>query len=330
MPSPSFERIDYSVRTNKNIERKMVFERLASLSSVFKFGDYRYVGLGSMWFVDFVMAHRLLGIEDLWSIEEANPERADFNRPFKCISVRPGSSNKVIREMADADWAKSLVVWLDYDSAFDDDAKDDCRRLLERITPGSVLIVTVNGTKGGYKPKGDPAAAKSINRLRELFGDAVPPTALSEGAADITADSFPEVLSSTILNFMTQAVRTSGRSTEGYPDRFVPLFRLRHLDGAHMVTVGGAVVSWRQLQPLEQLTNLNVDALLAGGWLLQDILDIVPITLKEKFALDRLLPSAEADFAAAFAASGIKLDQEQAVKYRRLYNRFPVFSEMAT
>ena len=30
------------------------------------------------------------------------------------------------------------------------------------------------------------------------------------------------------------------------------------------------------------------------------------------------------------SAPGIKLDQEQAVKYRRLYNRFPVFSEMAT
>jgi len=42
------------------------------------------------------------------------------------------------------------------------------------------------------------------------------------------------------------------------------------------------------------------------------------------------LAHTDADFAAAFAGSGIRLEEAEAAKYRRLYNHFPVFSEMAT
>jgi len=41
------EQFDYSLRTNKNIERKIVFETLLELIPVLPLSTYRYMGFGS-------------------------------------------------------------------------------------------------------------------------------------------------------------------------------------------------------------------------------------------------------------------------------------------
>src|SRR5262249_18751827 len=96
---PSFERVDYSIRTNKNIERKLVFDRLRTLDAALHFSTYRYMGLGSMWFVDFVLAHRALRINELWSLEESNADRAEFNKPYDCIRIIPGTTTTTLEGM---------------------------------------------------------------------------------------------------------------------------------------------------------------------------------------------------------------------------------------
>ena len=95
----------------------------------FGFANYRYLGLGSMWFVDFVLAHRVLGINDLSSVELKNPDRAEFNRPYACIAIRVGASSTVLEAMTDVEWNKPAIVWFDYDGVFDEDARSDCTRL---------------------------------------------------------------------------------------------------------------------------------------------------------------------------------------------------------
>lgn len=324
---PSYERVDYSIRTNKNIERKLVFERLQVLLRSFDFGAYRYMGLGSMWFIDFVLAHRQLGIKEMWSFEEKNAARADFNKPYHCIDVKAQKSSAGIQAMGADDWLKPAIVWFDYDGAFDGDVKDDCERLLDRLLPGSVLIVTVNSDKRVYKPSG-PAdqTAPAITKLRELLADAVPVTATG-GKGDIEAGEFPAVFGTAILSFMTGAVRRAGRVDSGQPVVFVPLFNLQHRDGATMSTLGGMLANAAQLDRLQNLFSLTEAQLLADGALLKEVLDIVPITSKEKSALDRLLPCDEAGFSARLAASGVRLDETEARKYLKLYTQFPVFAE---
>jgi hypothetical protein len=327
---PSFERVDYSIRTNKNIERKLVFDKLRTMDSVFHFSSYRYMGLGSMWFVDFIMAHRILGIGDLWSLEESNAERAEFNKPYACIRVLAGTSTATLEGLPAADWQKPTIVWFDYDGAFDEDVRSDAVKLLERVSAGSVLIVTVNADRRSYRPPG-PAdqAARAIDRLTELFGDAVPPQIIPEGTADIGAVEFPGTLSSVILNLMIGSVRTSGRSTDGMPDRFVPLFELQHRDGAQMTTCGGIVVSGRQIEPLEQLLRRPAAELFAGGAAIRENIDLIPLTVREKIALDRVLPCADdAEFLERFTASAVMVDSAEANKYRRWYRHFPVFAEV--
>src|SRR5690606_4978275 len=80
----SFRRIDYSIRPAKYAERRMlcdIFRKLAAFEPV---EHYRYVGFGSVWFADFMLFHRALGIRHMLSIEQAvgSRERFEANKPF--------------------------------------------------------------------------------------------------------------------------------------------------------------------------------------------------------------------------------------------------------
>lgn len=326
---PSFERIDYSLRTNKNIERKLIFERLSSLSSIVRFQDYRYMGFGSLWFVDFVMAHRMLGVTQLCSIErEANADRAEFNKPYFCIEVRRGDSSRVLSDMSHEEWdSQPQIVWLDYDGRFDEDARNDCRRVLERSKVGTVLIATANAHRGSYRRGSPDASPPVVSVLRELLGDAVP-TELPSASIDVGEADFPAFLARSITNYMGTAVRSSGRHTDEMPDRFIPLFEYVHRDNVPMVTVGGIIAPWRMFESLEAHFQVQAAQLFQGNVAQRELLDLVPITIKEKLALDSLLPCDEFSLQARVDARGIKLSIEQVLKYRRLYPHFPLFGEM--
>lgn len=327
--SPSFERIDYSLRTNKNIERKLIFERLNSLPPLVNFKDYRYMGFGSLWFVDFVMAHRVLGINHLCSIErEENADRAEFNKPYFCIDVRRGDSSKVLADIPEAEWnERAQIIWLDYDGRFDSDARDDCKIVLERSKAGSILIATANAHRGSYRRGPADASQPVVSTLRDLFGDSVP-AEVPNRSADIGESDFPVFLGQCISNFMTASIRASGRHTDGMPDRFIPLFEFVHKDNVPMITVGGLVASWRMIQTFESHFNATATELFEGNATQKDTLDLIPITIKEKIALDSLLPCDDSEIQSRADTRGIKLAKEQILKYRRLYPHFPLFGEM--
>jgi len=328
--TPSFQRVNYSIRTNKNIERKLIFDALMRMPANFHIDQYRYLGFGSMWFVDFIFAHRLLRISSMWSMEhEKSAGRADYNRPYDCIEIKSGTSTEVLTNMAAEHWQVPIIAWLDYDGRFDQDVRSDCEMLLTKARAGSVIIVTVNAYRNSYRTLIEPGEYNpSVSVLKELFGDALPTTNLpSDPKKDIEFSKFPGLLASSILNLMTRSVRMCGRGSDGFPDRFVPLFSFEHNDGAPMITVGGVVAEWRQIPELEAALEAQADALFEGAATIKETLDLVPITIKEKLALDRLLPADGGEFNLKFGESGIKLSIEQAQKYRRLYAHFPVFAE---
>ena len=93
----SFDVVNYSLRPNKNIERKLIFESLRMMDNIFDFSSYRYVGMGSLWFVDFILAHKMLHINNMVSIEMPEYEkRVEFNKPYNCINIEPGDTTTCI------------------------------------------------------------------------------------------------------------------------------------------------------------------------------------------------------------------------------------------
>jgi hypothetical protein len=67
----------------------------------------------------------------------------------------------------------------------------------------------------------------------------------------------------------------------------------------------------------------------AGGKTAYQRLDLIPVTIKEKIALDSCLPepSGDAAYLANAKAVGIKLSDDDMLKYRKFYRHFPVFVE---
>ena len=67
--SNSGKRIDYSLRLQKNIERKIFGDIVRSLSYFGPVDDYRYIGFGSYYYQDFMMFHKDFNIHKGVSIE---------------------------------------------------------------------------------------------------------------------------------------------------------------------------------------------------------------------------------------------------------------------
>src|ERR1700690_2713387 len=96
----SYEKIHYRMRPAKNGQRKMLCEAFRRLGKVRELPEYRYVGFGSMYYGDFILFHKALGIEQMISIEhEKGAKRAKFNRPYECVTVLPGTANEKLIEL---------------------------------------------------------------------------------------------------------------------------------------------------------------------------------------------------------------------------------------
>src|SRR5688572_12025690 len=89
-PTDSFKRVHYELRPAKQVERRMIIDalRLMSLSG-FPIDDYQYTGMGSIFFVDFILFHKFLGISDMVNAEHsAIPNRVTFNQPYDFIRTK--------------------------------------------------------------------------------------------------------------------------------------------------------------------------------------------------------------------------------------------------
>lgn len=177
----SFRRIDYSLRPAKHAERRMlcdVFRRLAHFQPV---ETYRYVGFGSVWFSDFVLFHRALGVRDMLSIEQSvqSQQRFEANKPFAIdIDFRPSSI-----VLPGLDYSRRQFIWLDYDDPISLEMVNDVAAVARRASSGTVLVVSVQCVR-------PPDVAEAD---RDLAGDPNAPSAVARFAGRLNADGVTRV-----------------------------------------------------------------------------------------------------------------------------------------
>ena len=169
----SFDVVNYSLRPSKAIQRRLVFEGIRKLQLSLDLDRLLYVGLGSVWFTDFALAHQLLDVRDMISLEEDEIgfSRARYNAPYATVQVRRGPTSRILPELLEDDdiTSRPWVVWLDYDSEFDETLRDDTRLLVEQAPANTTLLITFNANETKYG-----AAGERPDRLRDLFGAVVP------------------------------------------------------------------------------------------------------------------------------------------------------------
>src|SRR5215216_3021695 len=116
----SYKKVFYDLRPGKQIERRMLLDTLQLLSNGgFRIADYQYTGFGSIYFVDFVLFHKYLGITKLLSLEHDRTaaKRARFNKPYDIIQLEIKSAFDAIPTL---DRDLKHLVWLDYDFGLED------------------------------------------------------------------------------------------------------------------------------------------------------------------------------------------------------------------
>ncbi len=313
--SASFDKINYSIRANKNVERKMLAECLRALEGPFSISNYRYVGLGSMWFTDFILFHRWLGIDDMVSIEQdaTKKNRLEFNKPFACIRIEIGKTTTVLPKLG---WrGRRSLVWLDYDGQLAGAMLDDIRIVCESALSGTIILISLNSNTSVLKK--DPETQADIDpavAFRRIGGDLVP---VSVERKDFSANRFPIVLADLFFRQFDHALHKAGRT-----ERFAPLFNIRYSDGAPMLTVGGMLANDVDQKALAD-AKLSQRFEFVTGEKPYDI-DAPPLTTKEKMAFDQFLPRHTPPTSTEL---GFSLTATQIKAYYKLYRFYPVFGE---
>lgn len=311
----SSHHINYSLRPSKSIQRQIIFDGIRTLRNRLDIGESIYVGFGSIWFADFVMAHKILDIDEMISMEEDELlyQRAVFNSPYASVEIRQGSSSDILPGLYEneAKCKRPWVMWLDYDSAFDENSIDDARTAIERVPNNTVFLVTFNGNESKYGRSKDRPG-----RLRDLFGDVVPDDL---GRNKCGATNMRDTLADLATDFMKSSAARVAR-----PGGFVPAFRVLYRDGAHMVTVGGILPSDRDTA--RKASNIVE----ADEWKCRPEKPIISplLTTREALALQSKLPSPEGLSKEQVRRLGFDLADEQIEAYAKYYREYPAFAQI--
>jgi hypothetical protein len=268
--------------------------------------------MGSMWFSDFILFHKRLGITDMTSIQTSDGYgRAKFNLPFACIKLRRGVTTKVLPTLR---LARRVVIWLDYDHEFRDYVFRDLEIVFGEVTSGSIVIATVDGEVDRFGKPTDAEAVR-MDRIERAIGQYLPRGVSTQ---ILEVQRFPRFVSRVLMESMTEL---TSRRHLGL--RFSPVFNYHYKDGARMVTVGGMVADAQDRVLLRELKLVGNEYF--GGAL--KAIDVPPLTAKEKVALDSLLPRAENYIDRVDL--GFELSQKKIGAYRKYYRQYPVFSEFS-
>lgn len=306
--------INFSLRQNKAIERTIAFDALGQAWQCIG-PDPVYVGLGSVWFQDFNLAHRSLRITAMVSIENDHDVfvRAEYNKPFKSIEVVEGSTTDVIPDLLDrADLKeRAWIVWLDYDSAIDDPRLDELSGLVAELPPGSAILTTFNAMSKNYGGDTD----RVLEAVQDLFGDDIVGDRESE---DLKGRGLMATLADCVLGHLKSTAIQSGRK-----GGFVPGVRLLYRDSANMVTVGGFL-------PDPDRAELCSELVESPEWCGREaeVIETQPLTLREVQALSQLLPSNTGLSQAEVSELGIELSKAQIGFFERHYLRYPTYAEI--
>src|SRR5438132_3338031 len=142
-PTNSFKQFDYGLRPSKQVERKIIIEVLHALARAdCDVSTYTYLGFGSVYYVDFVMFHKHLFIDDMICVEWGDiPRRMRFNQPFRFIRLKLMPLSEFIPRIRPR---TRYFVWLDYDWALDPDMLRDIDGCMNQLAPQSLFLITID------------------------------------------------------------------------------------------------------------------------------------------------------------------------------------------
>ena len=201
--------LPYHLRARKEIDRRIFLDviSIAAKQWTSSIHDAVYIGMGSIFFEDFVAAHGQFGFGRMVSIE-CDPltyQRQKFNRPLSCIVLWHGTVDAYIGgEFTRGE--NQHVVWLDYDRHDKiDEQLSEFRRFLCELRAGDVAKITLRVAWDKIESEAkrpvqalEPqppeherkrmVRAEAVKIVKKCLGEHYPGDKSGEKLADLTAD----------------------------------------------------------------------------------------------------------------------------------------------
>lgn len=278
-PMNSFEKINYNIRPNKSIERKMICEALSRLSFIDSLDKYRYIGFGSPFFADFSLFHKQLGLYDLISIESAEDkkDRFEFNKPFSCIQIKYGKASTILPNL-ELDKKKN-IVWLDYDGTVESYMFGDIDTVIANTMAGSVFMLSLNVEP----PKGDKE--EKLKELIDKVGKQRIP--IEYQSANLNTKKYIEVIYQMVDMQIKKSLLERNGNNEDKID-YIQIFNYIYKDGVNMLTVGGIIYNQDQKKNINKMKLHEVAHIRSNSE--QCRIQCPSLTYKEIQSLNNLLP----------------------------------------
>lgn len=336
----SSNKINYSVRLNKSIERKIISESIGNVKSTLNL-NYSYIGFGSLWFTDFIYFHKFLNLREMYSIERDKIifERARYNVPYKCIRMVHGDSSNELSDILEKSEIPS-ITWLDYDGSIFDCAsyQVDADTIVSQSKSGSIVLVTMNINNARVRAfRKDPSQKDTwkkttIELLNRTFG--IVDIDVTEDSQLTSQEKFIQLANPLFSQTISNSIYKSGNKKQ-----FRKIFDFLYADNAEMVTQGFILVDNEQVGLLDQLNVYSSEYFLN-----QTPFNIeAPIlTVREKYSIDQELPSDDiSNYITAKGtfehesktylnenALGFPINVDNFKNYAQLYKFYPTYSEI--
>lgn len=304
----SFTTVRYDLRPAKQVERLMLIDAFKRLDRAgLPISSYRYVGMGSVHFYDFILFHRYLGIHKMTSAEinQDIKKRVRFNQPFSCVEIDMRAIGDVVDDIP-AD--ERVVLWLDYDDRLERFHLEDFGRALGRLAVGSLILFTIDL---------EPPRIAGVDAdafYRQRLGNLVP--------RHWTKSRFaPSGIQRTVSSLIDRTVRNALHGRAGVT--FEPIVQFTYRDGHRMLSLGGVIATDHE-RKLIAASELDEERYYRGS-LDSPPFDIhVPVlTRRERLYLDTNMPAR-----ASWKPSAFELSTKDLQAYRDIYRFTPLFAEL--
>lgn len=319
--------INYTLRIAKSVERKMLCNIFQKLSVFHPLEDYRYIGFGALYFADFYLIHRQLGIKKMVSIEKSNAKttkaRYNFNKPFSCIDIKFDSSSAILPEIK---WKDPTIVWLDYTDALSSEILTDLDTILRNAISGSFLIISVNAESKIYDSNDKHLSRLDV--LRERIGSSKIPRKVN--LKQISNRELPVVYNQ-ILNKEVENILLERNAGTKNKMKFFQLLNLKYNDNAPMYSFGGLLLDSTEQEELFDKVKFNEMIFACTG---EEYFEIqVPnLTFKEIKFLESIMPDGVNEKGEILDKSNLKhidpeIPKKDVLKFTKIYQYFPTFAE---
>lgn len=217
--------LNYDLRPEKQVERKIILEILNELRWLnYKISSYRYIGMPSIFYYDFILFYKYLYIEDMIWFESQNmPKRIEFNRPYDFVKIKLWNFRTTFKK---THFSKRTILWLDYTTALDREKLET----ISEVTSGylkawSIMIIT---TTSSYPIDSEESLTKFNNKI-EWFWDYLILEGDVNNISKINWNNLSSIYYKSIKACIDQALSTYNPDLQS-----IPLFHLQYADWVRM------------------------------------------------------------------------------------------------